>query len=61
MTQGRAPKKNERPVGVPAARGHGVMEVQTHSKRSASGGAPESLHSLDRIAALCLERSEYAI
>ena len=22
-------KKNERPVGVPAARGHGVMEVQT--------------------------------
>ena len=24
-----AAKKNERPVGVPAARGHGVMEVQT--------------------------------
>ncbi len=23
------PKKSERPVGVPAARGHGVMEVQT--------------------------------
>ena len=22
-------KKGERPVGVPAARGHGVMEVQT--------------------------------
>jgi hypothetical protein len=26
---GTQPQKNERPVGVPAARGHGVMEVQT--------------------------------
>jgi|HubBroStandDraft_6_1064221.scaffolds.fasta_scaffold00278_13 hypothetical protein len=32
-------KKGERPVGVPAARGHGVMEVQT------SKGVKPRMHS----------------
>jgi hypothetical protein len=35
------PKKNERPVGVPAARGHGVMEVQAFE---ALGGGLEYIH-----------------
>jgi hypothetical protein len=36
-------KKKERPVGAPAARGHGVMEVLKQSKRRASGAGSTKL------------------
>ena len=43
IQRGRKGKKNERPVGVPAALGHGVMEVQTFE---ALGGGLEYIHSV---------------
>src|ERR1700680_1435186 len=41
-------QKNERPVGVPAARGHGVMEVQLEAS-AASGGAGHFAESRARL------------
>ena len=52
----KQPKKGERPVGVPAARGHGVMEVQKLEVPAAGPAAPKvALQSLLLGAAQCPE------
>ena len=55
-TSQKRPKKGERPVGVPAARGHGVMEVQKLEVPAAGPAAPKvALQSLLLGAAQCPE------
>jgi hypothetical protein len=51
-------EKGERPVGVPAARGHGVMEVQTFE---AACAAPNTLRVCPRAAGTSIDRSVHLV
>jgi hypothetical protein len=55
-------KKNERPVGVPAARGHGVTSAENARNAAPQAPVPPSLRSLvNRRAAHRLEQDHSAL